>query len=94
MSVLIPRRKGDTPNPRGGIRGVITTLYKKGILDNKEFISQFNWNVRKTGNSYGGHDRTTSLKETPTKYTVQALTYMVFDLILWFKETVDKLKEK
>ena len=55
---------------------------------------KFTYDIRTIGCQYGAHARTKGLKETATKYTVQAVTYMVFDQILWFKKTVDKLKEK
>ena len=62
------------------------------MLPKGEIISEFSWLLRKIPNRYGAHTKDAKYKETPTKYTVQALTYMMFDLLLWFKEVVDKTR--
>ena len=82
----------DNLGPPIDFEKIMYALYDKG-LHKHEIIGNFSWNIRKFSNAYGAHTKDpTKYKETPTKYTVQALTYMMFDLILWFKEVVDELE--
>ena len=61
-----------------------TTIYQESLVRN------FSESIYSISNDYGVHDQYEKFDLPASKYTVQALTHALCDLLLWFKDIVQK----
>ena len=71
----------------------VTKIYKhlaeKGHVKRKSIIDRFAEVIYKITSDNGAHTPYENPDFPPTKYTVQAVTYALLDLLLWFKTVCD-----
>ncbi|MGQ3683923.1 MAG: hypothetical protein ACUBOA_02730 [Candidatus Loosdrechtia sp.] len=69
----------------------VTKIYKhltdKGHVKRNSIIDRFAGVIYKVTSDNGAHTPYENPDYPPTKYTVQAVTYALLDLLLWFKKT-------
>jgi len=65
--------------------GIYKHLAERGVIERYKVIDRFSELVYKVTSDNGAHTAYQNPKYPPTKYTVQALTFALLDLILWFK---------
>jgi len=80
--------------PRQFVQGEINVIsaYKhlaeKGYVERYKVIDRFAELVFKITSDSGAHTPHEAPKYPPTRYTVQAVTFALLDLILWFKQVI------
>ncbi len=80
--------------PRQFVEGEINVIaaYKhlaeKGYVERYKVIDRFAELVFKITSDSGAHSPNASPKYPSTKYTVQAVTFALLDLLLWFKQVI------
>jgi len=71
----------------------VTKIYKhlveKGHVKRDSIIERFAELIYKVASDNGAHTPYENPDYPPTKYTVQAVTYALLDLLLWFKKVCD-----
>jgi hypothetical protein len=68
--------------------GIYKGLAEKGAIERYKIIDRFCELVFKVTSDNGAHTAYQNPKYPPTRYTVQAVTFALLDLILWFKSVV------
>jgi ActR/RegA family two-component response regulator len=68
--------------------GIYKHLAERGAIERYKVVDRFCELVYKVTSDNGAHTPYENPKYPPTKYTVQAVTFALLDLILWFKSTV------
>ncbi|HBG08294.1 MAG: hypothetical protein A2075_11690 [Geobacteraceae bacterium GWC2_58_44] len=67
----------------------VVSIYKhlaeRGAIERYKIVDRFSELVYKVTSDNGAHTPFQNPKYPPTKYTVQAVTFALLDLILWFK---------
>ncbi|MFH0782297.1 MAG: hypothetical protein V2B20_10155 [Pseudomonadota bacterium] len=71
------------------VNATMKSLYERGIVEQQGIINQFSWPIYQISSNFGSHSKPTSKDYYPTKYTVQALVFALFDLLLWFKTFIE-----
>lgn len=66
-------------------RKIMTHLHRHKYFESDKIIHRFGDLVYSISSDYGSHVPNTFPDYPPTKYTVQALTFAIVDLLLWFK---------
>lgn len=64
-------------------------LAEKGAIERYKIVDRFSELVYKITSDNGAHTTYQNPKYPPTKYTVQAVTFAMLDLVLWFKRSVE-----
>ena len=79
-------------DPSISTRDTMRRFSDKKHVDYSVIVGQFEWSIYAIASDYGSHppDPDKPTKYPPTKYTVQALTFAMLDLLLWFKGIVVK----
>lgn len=70
-------------------RKIMTHLESKRHVEEGKIIDCFADTIYSMACDYGSHVLNTRPEYPPTKYTVQALTFAMLDLLLWFKGIVE-----
>lgn len=72
-------------------RDVMRRFSDKKSVDYCTIVASFEWAIYTIASDYGSHapDPNKPAKYPPTQYTVQALTFAMLDLLLWFKSIVE-----
>lgn len=65
-------------------------LLDSGVTERNKIVDRFAELVYKITCDHGAHTPTQSPKYVPSRYTVQALTFALLDLVLWLKATADE----
>ena len=65
--------------------GIYKHLAERGAIERYKVIDRFSELVFKVTSDNGAHTPYENPKYPPTRYTVQAVTFALLDLILWFK---------
>jgi len=65
--------------------GIYKHLAERGAIERYKVIDRFSELVYKVTSDNGAHTPYQNPKYPPTRYTVQAVTFALLDLILWFK---------
>ncbi|HBA88154.1 MAG TPA: hypothetical protein DCZ75_09275 [Geobacter sp.] len=65
--------------------GIYKHLAEKGAIERYKVVDRFCELVYKVTSDNGAHTPYQNPKYPPTRYTVQAVTFAMLDLILWFK---------
>ena len=65
--------------------GVYKHLAERGAIERYKVIDRFSELIYKVTSDNGAHTPYQNPKYPPTKYTVQAVTFALLDLVLWFK---------
>ena len=68
------------------------TLSEKGHVERYKIIDRFAELVYKVTSDSGAHTPHENPKYPPTKYTMQAVTFALFDVLLWFKQLMKEKK--
>ena len=68
--------------------GIYKGLAERGAIERYKIVDRFNELVYKVTSDNGAHTPYQNPKYPPTRYTVQAVTFALLDLILWFKSLV------
>ena len=68
--------------------GVYKHLSERGAIERYKIIDRFSELVFKVTSDNGAHTPYENPKYPPTRYTVQAVTFALLDLILWFKSVL------
>ena len=80
--VLVP---GHLVSGEVNVVGIYKHLAERGAIERYKVIDRFCELVYKVTSDNGAHTPYQNPKYPPTKYTVQAVTFAMLDLILWFK---------
>jgi len=67
-------------------------LVEKGVVERYRIIDRFAELIYKITSDCGAHTSYDVPKYSPTIYTVQAVTFALFDLLLWFGRVMDAKK--
>ena len=65
--------------------GIYKHLAERGAIERYKIVDRFSELVYKVTSDNGAHTPYENPKFPPTKYTVQAVTFALLDLILWYK---------
>jgi len=65
--------------------GIYKSLAEQGAIERYKIVDRFSELVYKVTSDNGAHTPYQNPKYPPTKYTVQAVTFALLDLVLWFK---------
>jgi ActR/RegA family two-component response regulator len=68
-------------------------LAEKGVVERYRIIDRFAELIYKITSDNGAHTSYTVLKYPPTSYTVQAVTFALLDLLLWFGQIMNVAKD-
>jgi hypothetical protein len=85
---VVPTNLIDENGPK--CRPIMKHVKGRGYVENGKIIDQFSDAIYSISSDYGVHVPNTRPDYPPTKYTVQTLTFAMLDLLLWFKEIVEK----
>lgn len=87
-SDAVPTNKIDENGPK--CRSIMNHLKSRGFVEETKIIDKFSDAIYSVSSDYGVHVPNTRPQYPPTKYTVQALTFAMLDLLLWFRGIVEK----
>jgi len=68
-------------------------LAEKGVVERYRIIDRFAELIYKITSDSGAHTSYVTPKYPPTSYTVQAVTFALLDLLLWFGQTMEVAKK-
>jgi hypothetical protein len=85
---VVPTNLIDENGPK--CRPIMKHVKARGYVEDGKIIDQFSDAIYSISSDYGVHVPNTRPEYPPTKYTVQALTFAMVDLLLWFKGIVEK----
>ena len=71
-------------------RKIMTHLRVKRYVDEDKIVDKFADTIYTIASDYGNHVPNTAPQYPPTRFSVQGLTFIMLDLLLWFKSIVDK----
>lgn len=81
--IIVPTHLIEEKGPK--CREIMRHLVRNRYLEDQKIICRFSDLVYSFSSDYGSHVPNTSPEYSPTKYTVQSLTFAMLDLLLWFK---------
>jgi len=85
---VVPTNLIDENGPK--CRPIMKHVKARGYVEDGKIIDQFSDAIYSVSSDYGVHVPNTRPEYPPTKYTVQALTLAMLDLLMWFKGIVEK----
>lgn len=71
-------------------RKIMTHLRTKRYVDENKIVDKFSDTIYTIASDYGNHVPNTTPLYPPTKFSVQAVMFAMFDQLLWFKSVVEK----
>ena len=76
------------------IVGAYKYLTETGRVERYKVIDRFAELIYKITSDNGAHTPHSNPKYPPTRYTVQAVTFAMLDLLLWFGKQMDELRQR
>ena len=73
-------------------RKIMSHLRIKRYVDEDKIVDKFADTVYTVASDYGNHVPNTTPQYHPTRFSVQAVTFAMLDLLMWFKSIVDEAK--
>jgi len=83
---VVPTNLIDENGPK--CRPIMKHVKARGYVEEGKIIDQFSDAIYSISSDYGVHVPNSRPDYPPTRYTVQALTFAMLDLLLWFKGIV------
>ena len=68
---------------------IMKHLFENGHTERRGIINQFSWPIYQITSDFGSHSPVQNPKYYISRYTVQALLFSLFDLLLWFKASIE-----
>jgi len=85
--IIVPTQLIEEKGPK--CREIMKHLVRNRNVEDQKIICRFSDLVYSFSSDYGSHVPNTSPEYSPTKYTVQSLTFAMLDILLWFKGVME-----